>query len=92
MRTCGTMEYDVNGDDWVIRIDQEAYEAFHGMDLEIWIKDQYYDAYFERDDRMQEYSVTLEEDVVFKLMAIETYHIRISDRILHLHPILGLPF
>jgi len=77
MRQCGTLVYDTRVQDWKIRIGSEVFETYNGLSIEIWIKDRYYEALFEKD--YNECVVMLEDDITFSLRLVEEYNIRISE-------------
>jgi len=88
MRQRGVMTFDTNDQTWKIQIGRQIYETINGMFLEVRIKNQYYEAYFEKD--YNECMITIEDDIIFTLRLVEDYPIRISER--ELIPEFDLPF
>lgn len=88
MRQRGVLTFDTKVQDWRIRIGRQIYETLNGMYLEVRIKNQYYEAFFEKD--FNECIITIENNIVFTLRLVEEYPIRLSER--DLLPEFDLPF
>lgn len=88
MRQRGVLTFDTKVQDWRIRIGRQIYETLNGMYLEVRIKNQYYEAFFEKD--FNECIITIENDIVFTLRLVEEYPIRFFER--DLLPEFDLPF
>lgn len=70
----GIMIYDWIEQSWKLWFGQQSYETFEGMNFEVRIRNQYFQASLGKND---EWFVTLEEEVTFDLRIFEVYKVRI---------------
>lgn len=70
----GIMIFDAINQSWELWFGQQSYETFEGMNFELRIRNQYFQAVLGKDE---DWFVALEEDVTFDLRVFEVYKIRI---------------